>query len=38
MIILKALHKLNGILGNLVMSTIGAVVLLWIISLFKKKE
>ena len=28
----------NGILGNLVMSTIGAIVLLRIISLFKKKE
>lgn len=28
----------NGILGNLVMSTIGAIVLLWKISLFKKKE
>lgn len=28
----------NGVIGNLVMSTIGAVVLLWIISLFKKKE
>lgn len=28
----------NGILGNLVMSTIGAIVLLWLISLFKKKE
>lgn len=28
----------NGILGNLIMSTVGAIVLLWIVSLFKKKE
>lgn len=28
----------NGILGTLVMSTIGAVVLLWIVSLFSRKE
>lgn len=28
----------NSIIGNLVMSTVGAIALLWIISLFKKKE
>ena len=28
----------NGIIGHLVMSTIGAVVLLWIISLFSRKK
>ncbi|MDH6310779.1 putative membrane protein YeaQ/YmgE (transglycosylase-associated protein family) [Dysgonomonas sp. PFB1-18] len=28
----------NGTVGTLVMSTVGAVALLWIISLFKKKE
>ena len=30
--------SVNSILGNLVMSTIGAVALLWIISLFQKKK
>lgn len=28
----------DGIIGNLVMSTIGAIVLLWIVSLFNKKK
>ncbi len=28
----------NGIVGNLAMSTVGAVALLWIISLFKDKK
>lgn len=27
----------NGIVGNLVMSTVGALVLLWIVSLFKRE-
>lgn len=27
----------NGIIGNLVMSTVGALLLLWIISLFKRE-
>lgn len=30
--------SVNGIAGNLFMSTIGAVVLIWIVSLFRKKE
>jgi len=30
--------SVNSILGNLAMSTIGAVALLWIISLFQKKK
>lgn len=29
--------NVNGIVGNLVMSTVGALLLLWIISLFKRE-
>lgn len=28
----------DGVIGNLVMSTVGAIVLLWIVSLFNKKK
>lgn len=33
---LLGLHT-NGIIGNLVMSTVGAVILLWLIAYFRKK-
>lgn len=29
--------SVNGVIGSLVMSTIGAIVLLWIVSLFKRE-
>jgi uncharacterized membrane protein YeaQ/YmgE (transglycosylase-associated protein family) len=30
-------HFLDGLIGSLITATVGAIVLLWILSLFKKK-